>query len=163
MALDALASRHHGRWTSRRLYDACDLPALQLVLVKPATFMNASGQAVRQVLAYRGWDPGRLVVVCDDLNLPLGKLRFRPSGSDGGHNGLKSVIASLGTSGFARLRMGIGQNPPGLDSADYVLSRFSRAESAAAAEMAARAADGLELLAADGVTRAMNVINQNNQ
>lgn len=163
MALDALVARHQGRWAARKLYELCEIPSLRMVVVKPSTFMNESGQAVRQVLAYRGLAPARLVVACDDLNLPLGKLRFRRAGSDGGHNGLRSVIASLGGDGFARLRMGIGQNPPGMDSADYVLSRFSRAETAAVSDMVARAVDGLELLAASGITQALNVINQNNQ
>jgi PTH1 family peptidyl-tRNA hydrolase len=163
MALDALAARHQGRWAARKLYQVCELPALRMVLVKPVTFMNDSGRALRQVLASRGLEPAWLVVACDDLNLPLGKLRFRPAGSDGGHNGLRSVIASLGSAGFPRLRMGIGQNPPGIDSADYVLSRFSRSESAAVSDMVARAAGGLELLAASGITPAMNIINQNNQ
>ncbi|MDI6739305.1 MAG: aminoacyl-tRNA hydrolase [Candidatus Edwardsbacteria bacterium] len=163
MALDALAARHRGGWTSRKLYDVCELPILRFVLIKPAAFMNVSGQAVRQALKYRGLEPAQLLVVCDDLNLPLGKLRFRPTGSDGGHNGLKSVIESLQTDQFARLRMGIGQNSPGLDAADYVLSKFGKSESAAVKDMIDRAAYGLECLAGSGVARTMNVINQKNQ
>jgi peptidyl-tRNA hydrolase, PTH1 family len=162
MVLDALAAGHAARWTSRQLYDYCELPDLGFLLVKPATYMNESGRALRQFTAYRSLGPERVLVVCDDLNLPLGRLRLRAAGSDGGHNGLKSVIASLGTPAFPRLRLGVDPNPPGVDSADYVLTPFKRSEAATVAAMVERAVSGLEYLAENGITRAMNVINQNN-
>ncbi len=160
--LDGLAAAHHAGWTARRHYEYCELPDLRFFLVKPMTYMNDSGPALRQFTAYRNIEPARLLVVCDDLNLPLGTLRLRLSGSDGGHNGLKSVIAALQGAGFPRLRMGIGANPPGVDSADYVLEPFKRSEQAAVAEMVDRALQGLELLAGSDIPRTMNIINQNN-
>ncbi|MCU0607636.1 MAG: aminoacyl-tRNA hydrolase [Candidatus Edwardsbacteria bacterium] len=163
MVLDSLAADHGARWTARQLYDYCELPDPGLLLVKPATYMNDSGRAVRQFTAYRSIEPARLLVVCDDLNLPLGRLRLRAAGNDGGHNGLKSVIASLGTPAFPRLRLGVDPNPPGVDSADYVLSPFKRSQAAAVAAMVERAARGLEYLAGNGIARAMNQINQNTQ
>jgi len=161
--LDALATQHQARWASRKQYDYCELTDLRFLLVKPMTYMNASGQALRQFLGYRAIEPSRLLVVCDDINLPLGRLRLRPAGSDGGHNGLKSVIDALQTVEFPRLRMGIDANPPGVDSADYVLDNFKRSEQAAVADMLERTLQGLALLAGSDITRAMNSINQNNQ
>jgi peptidyl-tRNA hydrolase, PTH1 family len=163
MVLDELAAGLRARWTVRKAYEYCDAPGWGSLLVKPMTYMNDSGPALRQFLAYRGLGTAQLLVICDDLNLPLGTLRLRPAGSDGGHNGLKSVIASLGSRDFARLRMGIGRNPGGVDSADYVLAPFSRSHLPDVRDMIGRAAAGVEQLAAAGMARAMNVINQNNQ
>ncbi len=161
--LDMLALQHQARWVLRKQYDYCELPELGFFLVKPMSYMNDSGQALRQFTGYRAIEPSRLLVVCDDINLPLGKLRLRLSGSDGGHNGLKSIIDALQTVEFPRLRMGIGANPPGVDAANYVLDNFKRSEQAAVADMIKRAAQGLELLAGSDIPRAMNIINQNNQ
>jgi len=161
--VDELAGSHGGRWISRRAYDHCELAGLNVLLVKPMTYMNASGPALRQFLAYRNIGPDRLVVVCDDLHLPLGSLRLRAAGSDGGHNGLRSVIEAMGGGGFPRLRMGLGRNPAGVDSADYVLSPFPRPEAAAVRDMISRAANGLECLANQGLALAISAINQNKQ
>jgi PTH1 family peptidyl-tRNA hydrolase len=160
--LDELAAAHHAGWTARKQYDYCELPDLRFFLVKPMTYMNASGPALRQFMAYRNIEPARLLVICDDLNLPLGTLRLRSSGSDGGHNGLKSIIGSLQDDGFPRLRMGIGANPPGVDSADYVLQHFKRSEQPGVADMIERSLQGLEFLAGSDIPRSMNSINQNN-
>jgi PTH1 family peptidyl-tRNA hydrolase len=92
----------------------------QIFLLKPQTYVNLSGQAVRS-LVKRGLTPGDLMVIVDDLSLPIGSIRVRPGGSDGGHKGLRSVAEALSGTGFARLRIGIGAPPPGMDAADYVL------------------------------------------
>jgi PTH1 family peptidyl-tRNA hydrolase len=160
--LDALAAQQRTGWAARKQYDYCELPALGFFLVKPMAFMNASGPALRQFMSYRNLPPARLLVVCDDLNLPLGRLRLRPSGSDGGHNGLKSIIDALQDAGFPRLRLGIGANPPGVDAADYVLDTFKRSELAEVAAMIERSLRGLEFLAGSDIPRTMNIINQNN-
>jgi len=134
----------------------------EIALVKPLTFMNNSGEAVSAVLRETGTGPDDLLVCCDDLHLPLGTLRLRKQGSDGGHNGLASVIAGIGTRAFPRLRCGIagaGAPGPGEATADYVLSDFPKGESGLAAEMAERAAGGILLLIRSGIDIAMNVVN----
>ena len=99
-----------------------------LLLAKPATFMNLSGVCVKNIVDRFRVKASDLLVICDDLNLPFGKLRLRPRGSSGGHNGLSSIIDSLGTEDFARLRIGIGSPEDGVDASDFVLSGFSEAE-----------------------------------
>jgi peptidyl-tRNA hydrolase, PTH1 family len=128
-----------------------------LTLVKPVTFMNGSGQAAAQALEQVGADTERLLVVLDDIALPLGSLRIRASGSDGGHNGLRSVIASLGTEAIARLRCGIRpEAPPAGDAlAGFVLSPFAPEERDAVRSMIVRAADAVSEAATSGLQRAM--------
>jgi len=132
--------------------------AVELAL--PLTYMNLSGLAVRQVLAAAGSDASGLLVVCDDVNLPLGTLRLRRSGSDGGHNGLSSIIFQLGTEEFARLRLGVGAAPDGTDLADHVLDRFGEEERPSVEEMVSRAADAIGLLIARGLDTAMQEYNR---
>ncbi len=116
----------------------------KVVLVKPQTFMNLSGQCLREVCAFYKIDPEEdLLVICDDISLDPGKIRLRAKGSAGGHNGLKDIIASLGTQVFARVKVGVGAKPEGWDLADYVLGRPMPSESADlidACDRAARAA-----------------------
>lgn len=102
----------------------------KILILKPQTFMNSSGESAREVLAWYKLPPERLIVVCDDLELPCGKIRIRAKGSDGGHNGLKSIIAQIGSDAFPRVRIGIGrpQNPE-YPVVDYVLGRFTAEES----------------------------------
>ncbi|HBE72577.1 MAG TPA: aminoacyl-tRNA hydrolase [candidate division Zixibacteria bacterium] len=161
LAVDELARRRLAPWRARALHLAArtadGAPAL---LVKPQTFMNLSGPAVARALRYRKVAADRLLVVCDDLALPFGSLRLRPRGSDGGHNGLRSIIESLGTSDFPRLRLGIGAAPPGLDASRYVLERFPPAERSRLPELLGLAADGLELALEKGIEKAMNQINR---
>ncbi len=97
-------------------------------LLKPLTYMNASGEAVAEALGRLGHDVEDLLVVCDDANLPLGKIRIREKGSDGGHKGLKSIIYHLESADFARLRMGVGQAPEGMELEEFVLAKFDRNE-----------------------------------
>jgi PTH1 family peptidyl-tRNA hydrolase len=112
----------------------------ELILVRPTTFMNRSGLAVRAVLEEFGLTSSQMLVVADDFNLPLGTLRFRPGGSDGGHNGLASIIETLETEAFPRLRLGIGPLPEGAQTVDFVLSRFAPSELERVEKMVAQAA-----------------------
>ncbi len=132
----------------------------QIVLVKPQTYMNESGRAVAALLQDFYISPGDLVVIHDELDLPLGTVRIKTGGGHGGHNGLRSIIDSLGTSDFIRVRMGIGRPAQNVDSADYVLSPFLAGEQKAAAEAAGRAADAVLAIASQGMPRAMNLFNQ---
>jgi PTH1 family peptidyl-tRNA hydrolase len=128
------------------------------VLVQPNTFMNASGEAVGRVAAFFKIDPRDLLVVVDEVQLPLGRLRLRSAGSAGGHNGLKSVIAHVG-SDFPRLRIGVGRGDPRWDLADHVLSPFQADEREAAAKAIARAADAVETFLEEGIGTAMTRFN----
>jgi PTH1 family peptidyl-tRNA hydrolase len=129
-------------------------------LVLPLVFMNDSGRAVVPALEEAGAEPSELLVVCDDVNLDLERLRLRPSGTDGGHNGLASVIERLGTTGFGRLRLGVGAPPDDVDLADYVLSPFEPEERPRVDGMVTRARDALRCVAREGFARAMSEYNR---
>ncbi len=122
---------------------------------EPQTYVNLTGEAVRGLADFYKVAPEGVLVVCDDLNLPVGKLRIRRDGSSGGHKGLDSVIRALGTNAFPRLRIGIGQAPPFMDSADYVLAPPAKEEREALDEAVKRAVEAVEMWLADGVERAM--------
>lgn len=135
---------------------------VDIVLSQPQTFMNNSGEVVARLLAELGAAPGDLIVCCDDLHLPLGSIRLRKQGGDGGHNGLRSIIRETGTDAFPRLRCGIrGATAPrpGEGTAEYVLSRFDPDEEAAAGAMTSGAVDALRAILRNGIDRAMNVVN----
>jgi PTH1 family peptidyl-tRNA hydrolase len=131
----------------------------KLLLVKPLTFMNCSGDCVAPLARNRIQSPADLLAVVDDVNLPLGKLRIRAGGSAGGHNGLKSLIERLGTDAFARVRLGVGDNAPGMDLADYVLSKFRPEERTAVEDSVELAAEAVLSWVVDGVERAMDRFN----
>jgi PTH1 family peptidyl-tRNA hydrolase len=133
--------------------------ARDVVLFKPLTWMNDSGRAVAAILAFRGLHIEDMLVVLDDLNLPLGTLRIRPAGSAGGHRGLQSVVDSLGTDKFARLRVGIGPAPQSGDWRDFVLSPFEETELPLAEKSVARAVQAMQCWLSDGVEAAMNRFN----
>ncbi len=130
----------------------------KVLLVKPQTFMNLSGRAVRAVLDFYKLTPADLLVVCDDYNLPLGKLRVRAKGSAGGQNGLKNIQDQLGTDEYPRLRIGIGQPAPG-EAVDFVLTRFKPGERTAADEAVASAANGVLVWVRQGLAACMNRVN----
>jgi PTH1 family peptidyl-tRNA hydrolase len=130
-----------------------------VMLAKPLTFMNNSGDVVAALSRYFDIALGDLFVVVDDAELPLGKLRARAHGSAGGHNGLKSVIARLGTKEFSRLRLGVGRGDGRRDLADHVLSTFDAGERADVESLITRAADAAEMFAAEGIIKVMNVYN----
>jgi PTH1 family peptidyl-tRNA hydrolase len=129
-----------------------------VLLIKPLTFMNLSGQAVGELVRYFKIDIADLLIVVDEAQLPLGKLRARARGSAGGHNGLKSIIAHLGD-GFSRLRVGVGRGEQQRDLADHVLSRFEKDEVADVERMTTRAADAAEMFITSGIAAVMNAYN----
>ena len=133
-------------------------PEEAVLLVKPLTFMNLSGQAIGELARYFKIEVADLIVVVDEVHLPLGKLRARKRGSAGGHNGLKSVIAHLGDE-FARLRLGVGRGADQRNLADHVLSRFEKDEAAEVERMTARAADAAEMFITSGIEAVMNAFN----
>jgi len=161
MVLDRLADR--AGWSGRgRKRDAATVAmgrfrGLDVTLVKPMTYMNDSGLAVRKVLARERTPLADLLIVADDFALPFGKLRFREAGSHGGHNGLRSVVEELGTEKFSRLRIGIGD--PGRHAVDHVLSRFEPDEVQRLDELLDAATEGIEAWAADGTSKAANRFN----
>lgn len=130
------------------------------LLVLPLTYMNDSGRAVSQVVAQADALPDDVLVVCDDVNLPLGRLRMRVAGSDGGHKGLRSVARALGTEGFPRLRLGVGAPREDCDTADYVLDGFLDSELATVEEMVGRAQEAIEMALAEGYQKAMSAYNR---
>ena len=160
--IDLLAKKHKQKpKRGRGKYEYAKVPLSDrvLYLVKPTTFMNNSGVAVSDCL-YR-WDvkPEDLLVICDDLSLTLGKIRIRIRGSDGGHNGLKSIIGQLDSSDFPRLRMGIGMNPLDYPAEEYVLEPFDKSEKKSVKEMIEMSAQAAELTISEGVEKAMNRYN----
>ncbi len=131
----------------------------RLLLAKPQTYMNLSGESVQPLAAYYKVEPADILVIFDDLDLPAGKLRFRPFGGAGGHNGMKSIIQRLGTDQFPRLRIGIDRPPGRMDPADYVLQDFTAAEEEVMAQVRERAAAAVETWLAEGLAAAMNRFN----
>ena len=136
------------------------LEGATLVLAIPETFMNLSGQAVRDLLRRRRRRPGDLLVVHDDMDLSLGHLRLRPGNGPGGHNGVRSIIEEIGTGEFPRLRIGIGRPPAGVDPTDYVLERFTPEERGTIDEAVTRAAEAVTVAATQGLAAAMNRYNR---
>ena len=137
-----------------RLGPAGGSPSDQLLLIKPMDYMNLSGPPLQSLAGRERVVAGRILVACDDINLPLGRIRLRPSGSAGGHNGLTSIIACLGPE-FPRLRLGVGKEPPGMDRADWVLSRFKPEEKPAVEDMLERAEAIVRTLLQDGLDAAV--------
>jgi PTH1 family peptidyl-tRNA hydrolase len=142
------------------LFRVASLPG-QLDVIKPTVYMNRSGRAVDAFLGAKGLDPGNLLVVCDDFNLDLGRLRLRASGSSGGHRGLEDIAERLGTESFPRLRMGIGPPPQAADLADFVLDRVPEGQEEEASLMAHRAADCVMMYAERGISSAQEIFNRN--
>ncbi|NMA85196.1 MAG: aminoacyl-tRNA hydrolase [Epulopiscium sp.] len=132
----------------------------KVVLVQPQTYMNLSGRCVQEVAQWYKILPERVIVVYDDISLDLGDLRIRGKGSAGGHNGMKDIIAHLGTQDFPRVRVGIGEKPPRWDLADYVLQRFSKQELEIVSPTITLASEAIEEIIKDGLHQAMNVYNQ---
>jgi PTH1 family peptidyl-tRNA hydrolase len=162
-AVDLLARRHGAEWESAPR----GIEALvarwrpnDVVLAKPLTFMNLSGGAIVALLQFYKIDPIDLLVIVDDVNIDLGRLRSRPSGSAGGHNGLKSIIGSLGSEEFARMRIGVGRGDGRRDLADHVLAKFDADERSVVTELVDRAADAVELFIAEGIGPVMNWYNR---
>jgi PTH1 family peptidyl-tRNA hydrolase len=161
--LDRLADRHGLR------FETAPGEALEarwrhggdtVVLAKPLTFMNLSGQAVVGLIRYYRVVVSDLLVVCDDVNLPLGRLRVRAGGSEGGHNGLRSIAQALGTTEYARLRVGVGRGDDRRDLADHVLARFAPEEQAGIERAIVRSAEAVERWITHGLADVMNTYNR---
>lgn len=163
MAGDALAKAKGAAINKvrfRALTATVDVGGEKLMLMKPQTYMNLSGEAVSQAVKFYRIPPEHVIVVSDEVSLPIGKLRVRTKGSAGGHNGLKSIIACLGTEEFPRIRIGVGAPPhPDYDMADWVLSTFRNQDAEDMAKAAARAAEAVECYIRSGPERAMNLYN----
>lgn len=131
------------------------------ILAKPVTFMNLSGESMRELIDYYKVDETtELIVISDDISLAVGQLRVRKKGSAGGHNGLKNIIAHLGHDSFIRIKVGVGEKPKGWDLADYVLGHFSPQERTLMDEAALRAADAIRTIITQGADVAMNEFNR---
>lgn len=132
----------------------------KVLLAEPQTYMNLSGESIRELVDYYKIDPEHeLIVIYDDVNLAPGKLRIREKGSAGGHNGIKNIIAHLGTQNFNRIRIGVGEKPKGWDLADYVLGRFSREEEPVIREALEHVVAACELMLTENTAAAMNKFN----
>ncbi len=131
-----------------------------VLLILPLTYMNNSGRAVRDIALFNRFDPGNVLAVVDDIRIDFGQMRLKNGGSDGGHNGLKSIALELGSQDYARLRLGVGAPPPGMDQADYVLSEFRTGEKKDLSRFIADAADCSRLWMKGDLPRAMTQYNQ---
>jgi peptidyl-tRNA hydrolase, PTH1 family len=131
----------------------------RVLLVKPQTYMNLSGESLREIVEWYKVSVDRLIIIYDDVDLPLGRVRIRPKGSSGTHNGMKSVIYQLQSDDFPRIRIGIDKAPEGWELADYVLSRFNGEERKVINDSISKAAEAAVAIIASGVDAAMNVYN----
>ena len=163
MVADELGERHNipiQRLKFRALTNTFTVGDEKVLLMKPVTYMNLSGEAVHEAAAFYKIPPERVLVISDEVSLAPGKIRVRRSGSAGGHNGLKNIIAHLGTDQFPRIRLGVGQKPhPDYDMADWVLGKFQGEDKKAVEEAVKKAADAAECLIREGVDKAMNRYN----
>ena len=163
-AVDALARRAQSSWNENRRFQALFAEAQgskgdKLRLLKPLTYMNRSGQAIRAAMDWYKLPPESVLIIYDDMDLPVGRLRLRLSGSAGGHNGIKSAIAHLGTQNFPRLRIGIGKSGTEKDSVSHVLGKFSPHETQLMSEVLQLVVDAVELSLKQGVEKAMSLYN----
>ena len=163
MTVDILAERLRipvQKLKYKALTNTAELGGQKVLLMKPVTYMNLSGEAVRQAADFYKIPPERVLVISDDVSLPVGKLRIRAGGSAGGHNGLKNIIAQLGSDRIPRVKIGVGEKPhPDYDMADWVLSKFTGEDKKAIDAAILRAADAVECLLKEGPDRAMNRFN----
>ncbi|NEO99012.1 MAG: aminoacyl-tRNA hydrolase [Symploca sp. SIO2E9] len=162
--VDVLASRWQISWNENRRFQGLfgEGPSPKrdkLRLLKPLTYMNRSGQAIRAATDWYKLAPESVLVIYDDMDLPVGRLRLRLSGSAGGHNGMKSAIAHLGTQNFPRLRIGIGKSSGGKENVSHVLGKFSPQETKLISEVVQLTTEAVELALKQGVEKAMSLYN----
>lgn len=166
-ALDLLAEKNHIDFTEKKhkaVYGSGYIAGQKVILAKPQTFMNLSGESVQELLAFYKLDPVQeLLVIFDDISLAPGNIRIRAKGSAGGHNGIKNIIAMTGTSDFARIKVGVGEKPKGWDLADYVLGHFEKADRALVEDAFSDAAQAAEMILEDNISGAMNDFNSKNK
>lgn len=163
MVADEIAERQNKpiqRLKFKALTNVFSISGEKVLVMKPITYMNLSGEAVRQAADFYKIPPERILVISDDTALPVGRLRIRQKGSAGGHNGLKNIIQHLGTDQFPRLRVGVGEKPhPDYDLADWVLGKFQGEDKKTIDHAVKRAADAVECIIAEGLDRAMGKFN----
>lgn len=160
--IDELAERMNIEVEEKKHRALCGkgmLNGQKVVLAKPQTFMNLSGESVRSIVDFYKVTSEEVIIIYDDISLEPGQLRIRTKGSAGGHNGIKSIIAHLGTQEFPRIRVGIGEKPNRMDLADYVLSRFSKGEQVLMDDAFKEAADAAAMMVSEGADPAMNHFN----
>lgn len=131
----------------------------KVILAMPMTYMNLSGESVRELVDYYKCDAEDIIIIYDDISLDVGKLRIRTKGSAGGHNGIKSIISHLGTQEFTRIKVGVGEKPSKMELADYVLGRFSKEEQPVIRDSADRACQAAAMIISEGAPAAMNKFN----
>lgn len=162
--IDEIAAKHHigvAEKKHKALVGKGMIQGEKVILVKPQTFMNLSGESVRSVIDYYKIDEtAELILILDDVSLQSGQLRIRKKGSAGGHNGLKNVILHLNHDEFMRIRIGIGEKPSGYDLADYVLGHFAKEEEESVLRSIKDASEAVEVLLTDGMDKAMNRFNK---
>ena len=160
--IDVLADRYRIDISEKKHKALCGRGVIEgqkVLLLKPQTFMNLSGESIRAAADYYKIEPEEMIVIYDDISLDPGQLRIRLKGSAGGHNGIKNIIANLGTQDFPRIKVGVGAKPPRMDLADYVLSRFGAGEHKLMEEAFGEAAEAAVMMMTDGAERAMNHFN----
>lgn len=163
LAVKALAKKYHISLKKKGfggVYGIGRILGEEVMLFEPMTYMNLSGEAVKSASSSKMEDRKDLLVISDDVSLPLGRIRLRDNGSSGGHNGLESIIGNIGAD-FSRLRLGVGEAPLEADMAAYVLSPFSRKERPALNEAMEKAVDAIEIWLKEGINKAMNSCNNN--
>ena len=160
--IDYIADKYGAKLTKlkfKAVYGEATISGEKVYLVKPQTYMNLSGESVREAADFYKVDPEHIIVIYDDISLDVGQLRIRKKGSAGGHNGIKNIIAHLGTQEFPRIKVGVGDKPPRMDLADYVLSRFSKEDREKMEQAFKDAAEAVEVMIAEGPDAAMNQFN----
>lgn len=135
------------------------IDGMRVILAKPQTYMNLSGESIREITDFYKIEPENIIIIYDDISLDVGQLRIRKKGSAGGHNGVKNIIAHLGTQEFPRIKVGIGNKPEGWGLADYVLSKYTKAEQEALEEASEGVIGAVKLMLADDIEAAMNKYN----
>lgn len=163
MVVDLIAEKFESSFRKKKgdfRQSAVTISGRNMLLIKPTTFMNLSGVAVRQAADYHGFDPDEILIVCDDINLPLGKIRIRDGGSDGGHKGLRSTIEELNSSDFPRLRIGVGQpDDPNHPIEAFVLEKFTKDDQEIVEKIIEEAATAVETIVEQGIEAAQQMYN----
>lgn len=157
--VDRLAKTYHILISTKRFksfYGTGQIDSQEITLVKPMTFMNLSGEAVKKLVNFFQVGLGDLIVVHDDMDLSFGRIRFKRRGGDGGHQGVRSIIELMDGNNFLRLKVGIGRPPQGMDPAAYVLNNFNQSEQPRVDELLDRAAEALKVMLLEGLQTAMN-------
>ena len=162
--IDLLADKYHIEMNQKKHKAICGtgiIEGVKVLLLKPQTFMNLSGESIRDAVDFYKIDPEtELIVIYDDIDLEPGQLRIRKQGSAGGHNGIKDIIRQLGTEKFLRIKVGVGAKPKGWDLADHVLGRFSTEDRKLVDEAIAKAAKAVDIIISQGTDAAMNEYNR---